>query len=378
MKIFYLISLISLFAFPVYAEDEPVVTELEITEDSDNAEATAAEENAIEPEEAIWTVPAYVGKDVKVEPTEATEENAAKEKDSGAAPAEAVAKEEAEAAPAEAVTEETTEDATEKETAEEPAEEVVGESAEEETAEEPAEDLLSATDPAKKSEEIIKTEDLPEDFANNLLTCTPSETSRVYEGTTEKIVIVGMDDDKCRISLVTFTLNVPFEKLPEIATYEDIENLRNDENIATFEYAKNYRYANLMSELNQCGEYEVIHHNGRSSVEYPFVKMTVVTDMASQHKDGNCKITFVNEVVRDGDFTDYSVVCEVPDEKITEMLQQYRELIDLYGAKKIVNEDGSVSSRNSVSNKDTSKADSKLMYTLQMNGYCHLVTEDKQ
>ena len=357
MKIFYLISLISLFAFPVYAEDEPVVTELEITEDSDNAEATAAEENAIEPEEAIWTVPAYVGKDVKVEPTEATEENAAKEKDSGAAPAEAV-------------TEETTEDATEKETAEEPAEE--------KTAEEPAEDLLSATDPAKKSEEIIKIEDLPEDFANNLLTCTPSETSRVYEGTTEKIVIVGMDDDKCRISLVTFTLNVPFEKLPEIATYEDIENLRNDENIATFEYAKNYRYANLMSELNQCGEYEVIHHNGRSSVEYPFVKMTVVTDMASQHKDGNCKITFVNEVVRDGDFTDYSVVCEVPDEKITEMLQQYRELIDLYGAKKIVNEDGSVSSRNSVSNKDTSKADSKLMYTLQMNGYCRLATEDKQ
>lgn len=432
MKIFYFICLTGLFAFPAYAEEQTEVIEPAVATDStqenvmdgiivtvteektDTAESeTAAEttakeestvtdsENAEEeaavtdsetaektatPEEEVTiseeviaetgeeaTQENVVTDDVTVAVTEdepvAKEEPAATESEN--TEDEPTAKEESAATDSENTEEKT---ATEEESA--ASEETSAETGEGETA--AAVDLLSATNPEQEKEEIIKTEALPEDFMNNLLTCSPSETERVFEGASEKIVIVGLENDKCHVELAVFTLNIPFEKLTEINTYEDFENLCENEEVATFEYARNYRYANLMSELNQCKEYNNIHHNGRFSAAYPFVKITAVTDMTSQHKDDGCEIIFVNEVVRDGKFIDYSVVCNIPDEKITEMLQQYHELIDLYGAKKIVNEDGSISSRNSVTNTQTYKVDAKLMYELQVNGYCHLATEDGQ
>lgn len=241
-------------------------------------------------------------------------------------------------------------------------------------------DLLQATAATDESAEAAEktAELLPEDFKNNLVTCTPSSTMRMVDNRAENIEIIGAEDDKCKIKLTVFHLSIPMADLPQIATYEDLEKLCKNSEVSTLSYTDNYNYANLMSELNQCKGYQYLHHNGRASTEYPFVNVTVVTDMTAQNKEDICELTFVNEVTVDNKFLNFSVICEVPDEKIAPMLEPYRDLIDLYGAKEIVNADGSVSSRTAVSNDKTQHVDARLMYELQTAGYCRLLEEAKQ
>lgn len=176
---------------------------------------------------------------------------------------------------------------------------------------------------------------------------------------------------------MTFDLNIPMVDLPKIKTYEDLEELRKNPEISTLVYADKYNYANLMSELNQCKGYQFLHHNGRATTEYPAINVTLITDMTAQLKEDICELTFVNEVTVDGKFMNYTVVCKVPEEKIAELLEPYRDLVDLYGAKEIVNADGSISSRTAVSNEKTSHVDAKLMYELQTAGYCGLLEASK-
>ncbi len=244
---------------------------------------------------------------------------------------------------------------------------------------EPAVDLLNATaDGAKENAEPREVQLLPSDFEEKMLSCTPDKTMRKVSGVTENIEVLGEENGKCHIKMMIFSLNVPFERLAEVKSFEDLENLCKEPEIATLEYKENYHYINLMSELNMCADFQALHHNGRTSNEYPFLNVTVMTDMTAQHKDDSCELTLVNEVTMDNKFMNYNVVCVIPDGKISQLLEPYGDLLDLYGAKEIEHEDGTISSRPAAVNDYTRRVDAKLMYQLQIDGYCRLATEKEQ
>lgn len=234
-------------------------------------------------------------------------------------------------------------------------------------------DLLQATESTEDvKDEEKKSEPLPDSFKNSLHTCTPDLTVRTVDTQQERIEIIGIDSEYCKVRLAVFNLNIPMPDLIQIETYDDLEKLCKNPEISTLMYTENYNYTYLMSELNQCKNYKFSHHNGRATAEYAYVGVTSVTDMTAQHKEGVCELTFVNEITVDDKFMNYTVVCEIPDEKIDTLMEPYRDLADLYGAKEIVNSDGSTSSRTAVSNNETQHADGKLMYELQTAGYCRL------
>ena len=320
MKVFYLLFLSGLLAAPAYAEDDILsATEDSVVVASGEAESTETAANGVE--KVVDTA------EEKVDLLQATE---------------------------------TPEDMTV------------------DTAEEKV-DLLQATETSEDTAAATEKESeaLPEDFKEKLNTCTPATTSRNVNNQPEKIEIRGEENDNCKIRLMTFDLNIPMVDLPQIKTYEDLEELRKNPEISTLVYADKYNYANLMSELNQCKGYQFLHHNGRATTEYPAINVTLITDMTAQLKEDICELTFVNEITVDGKFMNYTVVCKVPEEKIAELLEPYRDLVDLYGAKEIVNADGSISSRTAVSNEKTSHVDAKLMYELQTAGYCGLLETSK-
>ena len=370
MKVFYLLFLSGLLAGPAYAEDDiSAVAEqedavVETAAETEGAELGTAEEvtetkEVTESAEAAETA-------ATIEPAEETEtaaEEAAPAEKTETVAEEAALTEETETAAEEAAPAEETETVTEEAV---PAEE---------TTSTDKVDLLSSTAGETADEEKSKEQEeaLPDDFKANLISCTPFTAIRMVEDSAENIEIIGMQEDgRCKVKLSVFGLFISAGELQLIETYEDIEKLAKNPEIGKLEYEDNYHYANLLSELSQCKTYQYIHHNGRSSVEYNSIKVTVMTDMMAQHKDDMCELTFVNEITADNKFMDYSVVCEVPDEQIEKLLEPHKDLIDLYGAKEIVNADGSVSSRTAVSNEKIRRVDAKLMYELQVAGYCHL------
>ena len=238
-------------------------------------------------------------------------------------------------------------------------------------------DLLSATAAVVEENPVQNEEPLPEDFLKNLVSCTQSVATRIVRDLSENFEIIGPKGDKCYVKLTVFDLYIPPEQIPMIKTYEDLERLCKNPEIATLKYQDNYHFAGLISELNLCSTYQSMHHNGRSSTEYKSINATVLTDMTAISKEDACEITLVNEITADNKFMNYNVVCTVPADQIASLLEPYRDLIDLYGAKEITNDDGSISSRTAISNEKTYRADAKIMYELQMRGYCRL-QEDKQ
>ncbi len=321
MKVFYLLFLSGLLAVPAYAEDDilsapETETESVVATSDEAAESTEATANEVE--EAVDAV------EEKVDLLQATETS---EEDM----------------PTDVVEEKV--------------------------------DLLKATETSEETSATAEKapEALPEDFKEKLDDCAPAKTSRNVNNQLENIEIKGLEGENCEIKLAVFDMSIPMEDLVQIGTYEDLEKLCKNPLISTLVYTDRYNYANLMSELNKCEEYKYLHHNGRATTEYTFVNVTTVTDMTAQLKEDICELAFVNEITVDNKFMNYTVVCEVPNEKIAQLLEPYRDLIDLYGAKEIVNSDGSISSRTSVSNDKTQHVDAKLMYELQTAGYCRLL-----
>ncbi|MBQ7632531.1 MAG: hypothetical protein IJS88_00250 [Alphaproteobacteria bacterium] len=328
MKIFYFLCMALLVVFPAYAEDSVVVGDTEST--------TKAVETSVEH--------AVDADDAEIEKIEVSEN--------------------------ETSTMENGDNFNNREDAENPETDNTGKSAEAKT------DLLDITaSDNHHTQKNTAIEKLPDVFAANLRLCTPDEVSHEVNGSIESIKIVGMDNDKCKVRIALFVLNIPIEKLADIDTYNDFEALCHDENIAILEYKENYRFSNLMSELSLCSKYSSLHHNGRSSSKYESINASIVTDMMTQYKDGECVVTFVNEITLGNKFMDYSVQCSVQDSERERILEPYADLIDLYGAKEIVHKDGSVSARTAITNNETYKADAKLLYELQKNGLCHLVHE---
>ncbi len=362
MKVFYLLFLSGLLAVPAYAEDDVLSMAAESV-------SVAAEEVAEDAEAAANEVGKAVNiAEEKVDLLEAT-----------ATPEEDTAVDAAEEKVDLLETTATPEEDTVVDTAQEKADLLQeAETSEEDTAVEVAQekvDLLKATETSEETTaaEEKASEALPEDFKEKLYACTPAATSRNVNNQVENIEIRGADDENCKIRFVIFDLSIPMSDLTQIGTYEDFEKLCKNPEISTLAYTDRYNYANLMSELNQCKGYQFLHHNGRATTEYPAVNVTVITDMTAQLKEDVCELTFVNEITVDNKFMNYTVVCKVPEEKIAGLLESYHDLIDLYGAKEIVNEDGSVSSRTAVSNEKTRHIDAKLMYELQTAGYCGLL-----
>jgi hypothetical protein len=213
-------------------------------------------------------------------------------------------------------------------------------------------------------------ENLPEGFVANLLQCVPDQTGRTVDGVLENLTIVAPRDNKCRVELALFTLDVPNEMLAKLKTFEDFESLVKDPNIAVLNYQANYRFEGLTMELAKCKEYQHVSHKGRASTEYKYIDVTSVTDITAQYEGNNCELVFVYEITLNGKFMNYNVVCLIPEAKGEELIAPYQQTINLYDSENKTDNSG-------ISDDNMYRIDAKLMYEMQMNGYCRLQEEYK-
>lgn len=233
-------------------------------------------------------------------------------------------------------------------------------------------DLIKATmsDPdVVSAQEEQKAEELPDSFVVNLLQCSPDSINRTIGDASENLRIIAPNDNKCQIKLDIFMLNIPNEMLPRLKTFENFESLIQDPKIAALNFQDNYRFSGLATELLKCKDYQQLNHKGRNSVEYKYAGVTAISDMTAQHKGNGCELTFVNELSINGSFININVICLVSDEKIEELTAPYSDTVKTY------NEDSENAAKSGITDEYMYRIDAKLMYELQMNGYCQMAEE---
>ena len=198
-------------------------------------------------------------------------------------------------------------------------------------------DLLEKTMPDNtvvNVNNIQNIKNLPDEFVINLLQCSPDSISRVVDGVSEELTIIAPEGNKCRVKLAIFTLNIPNEMLSRLNSYEDFEGLISDPKIAALNYQDNYHFSGLATELSKCKGYSSIKHRGRSSSEYRFADMALISDMTAQHKKDYCELTFINNIATGGKFLNFNVICQVSDDKTDELIAPYSDKINLYNGEK--------------------------------------------
>ena len=221
---------------------------------------------------------------------------------------------------------------------------------------------------AETEEAQKRFQQLPNEFISALANCESAEISREVVFFTQKTTIIGWNEDKCHVTYDDFDLNIPRAELGNILTYNDLDRLCENPEIAVYDYTKNYDYENLMFTLKNC-------RNNRSASQRLSNRTTGILEtrngLEAQYRDGACHLTFVNEVAVKDNKKDYSVVCMAEESIISEILEPYKPLIEAYekvsaGEKNITAADGRELS-------DMIKvADGKVMYELQIRNLCRL------
>ena len=223
--------------------------------------------------------------------------------------------------------------------------------------------------PNKESEDAQKNlQPLPNEFISSLANCESAEINRETVFFTQKTSIVGWNEDKCHVVYKDFDLSIPRTELGKILTYNDLDILCENPEIAVYDYTKNYNYENLLFTLKNC-------KNNRVANQLLSNRATDILEtqngIEALYKDGTCNLTFINEISVKGSKEDYSVICMADDLTISEILASYKPLIEAYEKFSANKENFDASAERELT--DMLKvADGKVMYELQIRNLCQM------
>lgn len=201
------------------------------------------------------------------------------------------------------------------------------------------------------------------DFMADLRKCQPN-----YEVKDNSVVrILGMNNGRCRLSYANFELNIPLSLLGNIHSFDDLQTLLKNRDIASYTYKPDYIYDGLIYALDAC------HHkkgyDGESD-ELTDEYATIQRGIYSEFANDTCTINLYNRLDVDGAITDYSVICTVPYKTVSHLEEYVSDLIGQYGEKRGFAANGHIMVTLAQQNEQTHEADIALMYYLQQNGFC--------
>ena len=228
----------------------------------------------------------------------------------------------------------------------------------------------------KPSEEEIKEMQrrvmaFSDQFKNSLQNCTPDKDAiKVMGMKVAEVEIKGRENDKCHVVSQGFHILLNDEEL-SLSTFDELAELLYDEQRAT--YRPVYQYKGILFALSEC---DYARNNGYStgagfgeSIESSVGEnIQISKGIKNNYEDGLCKITSSLQMTRNGQTTDYSLLCELNNNQLMQYMQPYSNLIEEYGPK--ISENSFSSGQQ---NEEVTKADRDLFLKMYRAKLCKKV-----
>ncbi|MBQ8482038.1 MAG: hypothetical protein IJ532_05840 [Alphaproteobacteria bacterium] len=200
-------------------------------------------------------------------------------------------------------------------------------------------------------------------FMKSLLECKPDTESN----SENQVEIAGKKDQRCLIKYANFDLNVPFTLLGNIHSFEDVETLLKNKDIAHYNYRADYIYDGLVYALSACSDKKDYYGKQEElSDEY----VTIIRGLSSEFINGICTINLQNTQSIEGVDSDFGVICTLPYKEIKNLEPYFKDIVEKYGEKRGFGADGHIMVKPAEQNKTTHEGDIALMYYMQKNGFC--------
>ena len=231
---------------------------------------------------------------------------------------------------------------------------------------------MENVEPTQEDTEKLKAElnALPEEFLAALQNCSEQKAQRNILFFSQTAEIKGMKENKCEIVFDDFTLLLPSDISKTIKNWEDISNLSKDKTFSKFNYKTNYSYDGLMTLIGDCAKSEKCSaSSGSSSSTVGNVTKKSGMTLIECTQEG-CSFKLLNIISVDGQETDYSIICNIPKTELNKIADEYAPLIEKYGKKSGINENGGIWFQGAKSNDETKSADKKIMLYIQRNRMC--------
>ena len=207
----------------------------------------------------------------------------------------------------------------------------------------------------------------PHSFITSLSKCQADKTIKKTLFIAEKAEIIGREKNRCHIEYNFFDLYVPMDILPNIHSFDDLQTLLKNKDIAQYKNVPDYDYKGMLFALSACRKKTDYYGSWQQQEDLNVVTMR---GMSAENVDDVCEIKLTNKVDVDGILYDYSVTCRIPDTDLQEILNLYSELLEKYDQKRQVLGLGKVNVTPAQHNAETDLADKELMFYLQQKDYC--------
>lgn len=195
------------------------------------------------------------------------------------------------------------------------------------------------------------------EFMSSLTVCKENQTAE----NNRVLKIIGVKNEKCRLQYGNYELNIPMTLLSNIHSFDDLEVVLKNRDLAHYNYLPKYVYDGLMYALDACTnqkDYYGIEEREVSAEAY------VTRGISAKYQNDTCFI-YLENILRltfeNNRAVDYGYTCKVSKEKLEELKPYFADIVAANPEPEDIKAERA---------KDVRDADIALMYYLQQNDYC--------
>lgn len=219
----------------------------------------------------------------------------------------------------------------------------------------------------EKLEELKKFDVFEPQFLQSLHVCEQATATREVLFLSETIDVLGWQNENCLAKVTPFTISIPKEKLENVQSWADIRTMMQDKAFSQYDFEQKYMKKRLMFSIDKCAD-EKYGSSGTQREKFGEVK--VETGFKYKKTEDGCKLTFTNLLTRGQEDEDYTKICNLPAEYVQTVKDTYADLIEKYGEKSGVDENGMSYYSGAESNEQTDAADEELWQEINKRGFC--------
>lgn len=181
---------------------------------------------------------------------------------------------------------------------------------------------IEMQEPTKHELENIKNEfvSLSESFIHSLRECEPdkeTKASMFFDITAE---IIGKEKNLCIVKYGDFDLRIPEDKINQIISLDDLNELLTNKNIAIYSKKDTFDTGDLLDIIDNCSPQTLGSSKSIGDVEIE-KKRTI------KNQNKLCTITFENSIIRGADTDKYEFTCTLSEEYREKLKNQYKDMI---------------------------------------------------
>ncbi|MBQ9270671.1 MAG: hypothetical protein IJ218_00175 [Alphaproteobacteria bacterium] len=239
---------------------------------------------------------------------------------------------------------------------------------------------------AEEQTEIhVRARMLPQDFVASLLNCKPQTAKYHKFFNEENIEITGWNEDRCHLVYKHFDLYVPQNMLANLQTFDDIEDLIVNQDVAQYNSSKGYRYDGVLFALAACAQSPQLRTRRIVNIDYGH-NTEVISGWNSAFYEDSCRLELENVLRMQDNVTDYGIVCNISEDELETMIEPYVSLLEKENQEQkstnqedadddfedVKETDDKIDWQNMETTEQTKQFDLQLIDILRANEYCRL------